>query len=133
MKLSHKLAGLCASAVFLLTLAASVWPYLLFQPDFPMVALGLPVGMALLQMLVMSVSAAMICGSLGYVIGDILSKPEGQREDPKHGLKHSPKEAPEAPAVPEAAKESPDTPAEVPPMPVLEAIRADDGSPSEPS
>lgn len=76
MKLSLRLAGLCASATFILAGFPGLFQRLSpLNPD----ALDSPSGMDLLEPLLFSVAGMVLAGLIGFQIGNILSHPTGQR------------------------------------------------------
>ncbi len=122
MRLSVKFAGVCSSGAFLLTLVVALWQHVKPEGDLLAVGMELPLWTDLFQMLVMSLSAATVAGLLGYLMGDILSKPKGQRKPAS-----SPEGPPPAAVEPGPGMES-GAEAEGPdgPMPVLEAAPAEE-------
>jgi hypothetical protein len=76
MKLSLRLAGLCASATFILAGFPGLFQRLSpLNPD----ALDTLSGMDLLEPLLFSVAGMVLAGLIGFQIGNILSHPAGHR------------------------------------------------------
>lgn len=78
MKLPVKVAGVCGSGTFLLIILVSFVQYL--QPAAGGVpGLEAPPWTDLFNILTMALAGMAVATVLGYLMGDILSKPEGQR------------------------------------------------------
>lgn len=77
MKLAVKWAGLCASGTFVLCAIPGFYQQI--KPVSPEELLaGVAQGMDVLEVLGVSLGGALLVGLIGYVIGDILSKPQGK-------------------------------------------------------
>lgn len=82
MKLSVRMAGLCASATFILTALPGF--YQQAKPThLAQIATDILPGMNIIEKMLISLGGAVCTGVLGYVIGDILSNPKGQKKKRK--------------------------------------------------
>lgn len=76
MKLPLKVAGLCWSLTFLVTAMPGFYQQI--KPtDFTSISADTFSGMNILEKLALSLAGSMMAGTIGYIIGDILSKPQG--------------------------------------------------------
>jgi hypothetical protein len=79
MNLAMRLAGLFGTAVFLLTAMPGF--YRQIEPhDFSQMATDTISGMSMLETLLISLGGSVAAGFVGYMIGDILSHPQGKRK-----------------------------------------------------
>jgi hypothetical protein len=81
MKLSFKLGGLCGSGAFLVTATPVFFQYVLplsFLPDVTDTLHSLDV----FESLGISLLGSVLIGAIGYIIGDILSNPNGEPHKP---------------------------------------------------
>src|ERR1044072_4571855 len=85
MKLSVKLAGLFGSGVFIITALPGFYQHVKPASMQSMVN-DVIQGMDILETLGISLGGAILAGAIGYLIGDILSKPQGK---PQHGTPKS--------------------------------------------
>ncbi len=77
MKLAVKFAGLLGSGVFLLTALPGFYQNVKPVSMDAMIYESVP-GISILESLGMSLAGAVVAGIIGYMIGDILSKPKGK-------------------------------------------------------
>lgn len=82
MKLPLKLAGLFGSGVFILTAIPGFYQQVKPASLNAMMTDAIQ-GMAILEKLGISLLGALVAGVLGFVIGDIFSKPRGKVKKPK--------------------------------------------------
>jgi hypothetical protein len=79
MKLAVKSAGLCASSAFIITALPAF-----FQQVAPLTQSIAPPGtlqgMTLIETILFSLAGALVAGSIGYIIGDILANPQGNKQ-----------------------------------------------------
>jgi len=79
MNLSMRLAGIFGTAVFLLTAMPGFYKQI--EPhDFSQMATDTISGMSMLETLLISLGGGIGAGFVGYMIGDILSHPQGKRK-----------------------------------------------------
>lgn len=118
MKLPMKVAGICWSLTFLVTAIPGF--YQQTRPtDFAAMSSQSFSGMAIFETLLVSLIGSLAAGMIGYIIGDILSNPQGK---PK--LAKEPAELkPQVVSEPKLDKEVDDKPDEDP-YPVSEQIES---------
>ncbi len=82
MKLSVRISGLCASAAFIVTALPGF--YQQAKPtDLAQIATDILPGMNIIEKILISLGGAVCAGVIGYVIGDILSNPQGKKKKRK--------------------------------------------------
>lgn len=109
MKLPMKVAGLCWSVTFLVTAVPGF--YQQTRPmDFASISTETFSGMAIVETLSISLIGSIAAAMIGYMIGDILSSPQGMTKAAKKAAaRPSPApvtETPESASTPEATAES---------------------------
>jgi len=100
MKATLQGALLCGSAAFLVTITPEIFQQIM-PVGFGSISVANFQAITLLESLLMAGVSALVAGAIGYIIGDILSHPEGKLEQARENAPASPGHA--KPGEPEPA------------------------------
>ena len=79
MKLSIRIAGICASGTFLVTGLPGFYQHTKPTNIAQMATEAVP-GMTILETMLISLGGALAAAFIGYIIGDILEQPKGKKQ-----------------------------------------------------